>query len=162
MIILINSLINAPPPQPRFYEKKLTKEIMPPKMAYGHQNFFYIPNFVSRTSFLRLEQPHDKTNKMTVRPVKTQISLCFRPVWSESSLCAQWVAKDPSFLHCDSKDSDQTAKTLIRLGTCHFVGFVMMWLTCELQGSWGIYDNKCGTLVTYTEILLHILAPVYW
>ena len=29
------------------------------------------------------------------------------PVWSESSLCAQWVAKDPSFLHADSKDSDQ-------------------------------------------------------
>ena len=30
------------------------------------------------------------------------------PVWSESSLCAQCVAKDPSFLHADSKDSDQT------------------------------------------------------
>ena len=26
-------------------------------------------------------------------------------VWSESSLCAQWVAKDPSFLHVDSEDS---------------------------------------------------------
>ena len=26
----------------------------------------------------------------------------------QSSLCAQWVAKDPSFLHADSKDSDQT------------------------------------------------------
>ena len=50
------------------------------------------------------EPPHDKTNKMTVRPVKTQISLGIRPVWSESSLCPQWVAKDPSFLHADSKD----------------------------------------------------------
>ena len=39
----------------------------------------------------------------------TQISLGIRPVWSESSLCAQWVAKDPSFLH---------ANTLIRLGGC--------------------------------------------
>ena len=36
--------------------------------------------------------------------------LCIRPVWSESSLCAQWVAKDPSFLHADSKDSDQTGR----------------------------------------------------
>ena len=34
-----------------------------------------------------------------------------RPVWSESSLCAQWVAKDPSFLHdADSGDSDQTGR----------------------------------------------------
>ena len=51
---------------------------------------------------------HDKTNKVTVCPAKTQISLGFRQVWSESSLCAQWVAKDPSFFHADSKDSDQT------------------------------------------------------
>ena len=28
------------------------------------------------------EPPYDKTNKMTVRPAKTQISLGIRPVWS--------------------------------------------------------------------------------
>ena len=39
------------------------------------------------------EPPRDKTNNVTVRPAKTQISLGIRPVWSESSLCAQWVAK---------------------------------------------------------------------
>ena len=54
-----------------------------------------------------IEPPHDKTNKMTERPAKTQISLGIRPVWLESSLCARWVAKDPSFLHADSEDSDQ-------------------------------------------------------
>ena len=27
------------------------------------------------------EPPHDKTNKMTVRPAKTRISLGIRPVW---------------------------------------------------------------------------------
>ena len=27
------------------------------------------------------EPPHDKANKMTVRPAKTQISLGIRPVW---------------------------------------------------------------------------------
>ena len=47
---------------------------------------------------------------MSMRPAKTQISLGIRPVWSESSLCAQWVAKDPSFLHADSEDSDQTGR----------------------------------------------------
>ena len=45
-----------------------------------------------------------------MRPVKTQISLDIRPVWSESSLCAQWVAKGRSFLHADSEDSDQTGR----------------------------------------------------
>ena len=48
---------------------------------------------------------------MSVRPSKTQISLGICPVWSESSLCAQWVDKDPVFFL-------RTAKTLIRLGWC--------------------------------------------
>ena len=56
------------------------------------------------------EPRHDKTNKVSVRPAKTQISLGIRPVWSESSLRAQWVAKDPSFLHANSEDSDQTGQ----------------------------------------------------
>ena len=51
-----------------------------------------------------------KPTKMTVRLAKTQISLGIRPVWSESSLCAQWVAKEPTLLHADSKDSDQTGR----------------------------------------------------
>ena len=51
-----------------------------------------------------------KPVKWHVRPVKTQIGLGIRQVWSESSLCAQWVAKDPSFLQADSKDSDQTGR----------------------------------------------------
>ena len=59
---------------------------------------------------LRFEPQHDKTNKMTVHPVTTPISLDIHPVWSESSLCAQWVAKDPSFLHADSEDSNQTGQ----------------------------------------------------
>ena len=59
---------------------------------------------------------HDKTNKMSVHPAKTQISLGIRHVWSESSLCAQWVAKDPRFLHADSEDSWVFARcTLILL-----------------------------------------------
>ena len=35
-------------------------------------------------------------------------SAWIRPVRSQSSLCAQWVAKDQIFLRADSKDSDQT------------------------------------------------------
>ena len=54
-------------------------------------------------------------------------------VWSVSWLCAQWIAKDPSFLHTDSENSDQTGwmPRLIRVfarHTRHFVGFVMLQL----------------------------------
>ena len=84
---------------------------------------------------------------MTVRPAKIQISLGIRSVWSESSLCAQWVAKDPIFLHADSEDSDQTGR-MPRLiwvfagRTCHVVGFVMRRListpatVCRVDGNY--------------------------
>ena len=45
-----------------------------------------------------------KPKKWHVRPAKTQIS----PVWSQASLCTQWVAKDPSFLHADSENSESS------------------------------------------------------
>ena len=74
---------------------------------------------------------------MAVCPVKTQISI--HPIWSESSLCAQWVAKDPSFLHEDSEDSDQTGRMprliwvfawrtliLLVLSCC---GSIMIWIS---------------------------------
>ena len=51
-----------------------------------------------------------KPTKWLVRPAKNQISLGIRPVWSESSLCAQWVAKGPSILHADSEHSDQAGR----------------------------------------------------
>ena len=61
------------------------------------------------SNIYNLSRHHDKMTMRpvafsTMRPAKTQI----RPVWSESSLCTQWVAKDPSFLLADSEDSDQT------------------------------------------------------
>ena len=69
---------------------------------------------------------------MSVRPAKTQISLGIRQVWSESSLCAQWVAKDQSILHADSEDwsdwADAQADLSLRWTHSHFVGFVMSWL----------------------------------
>ena len=74
---------------------------------------------------------------MTVCPAKTQISLGIWPVWTESLLCAQWAAKDPSFLHADSEGSDQTGQMprliWVFVGrTCHFVGFVMRRLRSTL------------------------------
>ena len=71
------------------------------------------------------EPRHDKTNKMSVRPAKTQISLGICSVWSESSLCAQCLAKDPR-LWSDWADA-KADLSLCRTHT-HFVGFVMSWL----------------------------------
>ena len=66
--------------------------------------------------------------KPTGSPVqisKTQISLGVCPV-DQSSLCADWDAKDPRFFHPDSKDSDQTGRIPRLIGvtavhTDHFV-----------------------------------------
>ena len=54
----------------------------------------------------------------------------------QSLLCIHWVAKDPSFLHMDREDSDQTGQMprLIWVSArciCHFVGFVMRRLKWE-------------------------------
>ena len=54
----------------------------------------------------------------------------------QSSLCAQWVAKDLTFLHGDSEDSDQTGRMPRLIGvfagrTCHIVGFVVARLTLQ-------------------------------
>ena len=47
------------------------------------------PKMSECKNFLEKYEPrHDKTNKVTVRPAKTQISLGIRPVRSESLLCA--------------------------------------------------------------------------
>ena len=103
----------------------------------------HICAFVLRIVCTRKYEPrHDKTNEVTVRPAKTQISLGIRPVWSESSLCAQWVVKNPSLLHADSEDSDQSlavpsmgnwgqSDQSLRWAHSHFVGFVMSRLISE-------------------------------
>ena len=89
------------------------------------------------------ELRYDKTNKMSVRPAKTQISLGIRPVWSESSLCIQWVAKDPSFFHVDSEDSDQTGRMPRLIWV--FAGRTATLLVLSWRGSNGIIPFQCCT-----------------
>ena len=52
-----------------------------------------------------------KPTNWSMHTAKTQISLGMGPVWSESSLYAQWVVTTQAFFMW-------TAKTLIRLGRC--------------------------------------------
>ena len=71
------------------------------------------------------EPRHDKTKKkMSVRPAKTQIRL---------GICAQWVAKDPSFLHADSDDSDQSGRMLRLIWV--FAGRTLILLVLSSRGS---------------------------
>ena len=68
-------------------------------------------------------------------------------------LCANWVAKDPRFLHADSEDSDQTGRIprlrlslrtdlSLRWAHIHFVGFVMSWLIYVFRAN-AVISLKC-------------------
>ena len=92
---------------------------------------------------------------MSVRPAKTQISLGICPVWSESSLCTQRVAKDPSFLHVDSEDSDQTSEDSDQTGRMPrliwlFAGRTLILLVLSCHGSNEQAQVKIG-LITYVN-----------
>ena len=61
-----------------------------------------------------------KPTKRHVRPAKTQIGLGIHPVLSVFAvLCAQWVAKDPTFLHADSEDWSDWAEADLSLRWAH-------------------------------------------
>ena len=113
--------------------------LSPPGLEFCQKSLLSTPVVMKKR-----EPTHDKTNKVTVCPATTQLSLGIRPVWSESSLCPQWVAKDPSFLHAESEDSDQIGRMprliwIFAGRTCQFVGFVTRRL---------IYDCfKCAFLL---------------
>ena len=92
------------------------------------------------------EPPHDKTKEMACAPNEDsdqtgRIQRRLRSAWAcaqsdQSSLCAQWVGKDTSFLNADSEDwsdwADAQAGLSLRWAQTHFVGFVMSRLIWEL------------------------------
>ena len=81
------------------------------------------------------EPRHDKTNKVNVRPTKTQISLGIRPVWSESSLSA-WRNLGSLATHWShSEDSDQSWRTPRLIWV--FAGRTLILLVLSCRGSNG-------------------------
>ena len=86
----------------RFNAKKLTSCL---NIGY------HMPELRGRTiTAVWYEPPHDKTNKITVRPLKTQISLGICPIWS--------VFAVPSMGSCGPNLSLCRQRRLIRLGGC--------------------------------------------
>ena len=81
------------------------------------------------------EPRHNKTNKMAVRPAKTQIRLGMRPVWSESSLsvCRKLGSLATHWAH--NEDSDQS---LIWV----FAGRTSILLVLSCRGSFGSETEK--------------------
>ena len=101
----------------------------------------------SKTTKMFHKMSHNMTNP--TKWVCTQWRL--RSAWAsaqsdQSSLCTQWVAKDPSFLHADSEDSDQT-EWMPRL-IWVFAGRKVILLVLSCRGSNGrddILDNVSMT-----------------
>ena len=98
-----------------------------------------------------------KPTKWHVRPAKSQISLGIRPVWSVSSLCTQWIAKDTSFLHADSEDSDQTGR-MPRLSWV-FAGRTATLLVLSWGGSFGLFLCRTCKLQHHVWRFLWEVSP---
>ena len=120
------------------------------------------------------EPPHDKTNKMSVRPAKTQISLGIRPVWSESSLstCRKLGSLATQWLH--SKDADQTGQMsrLIWVFTGRTLILLVLWCCgsffCNIRindPDWGVLASHVFSSWVYigaTWVLINISMACIW
>ena len=82
------------------------------------------------------EPRHVKTNKVTMRPAKTQFSLGIRPVWSESSLSAWRKLRPLATQWAHSEDSDQTGR--IPRPIWVFAGHTVSLLVLSCRGSYGV------------------------
>ena len=86
------------------------------------------------------EPRYDKTNKMSVRPAKTRISLGIRPVWSESLLSA-WRNLGSLATHwVHSKDTDQTWQMPRLIWV--FAGRTLILLVLSCRGSYLFSDRQ--------------------
>ena len=96
---------------------------------------------------------------MTVRPAQTQISLGIRQVWSESSLCAQWVAKNPCFLRADSEDWSDWADAQADL-SLRWAHMPLSWFCHEaaqmLVHMASVYDEEMNQFYANTVYLFSL------
>ena len=77
-----------------------------------------------------MSQRTTKPTKWHVRWAKTWISLGICPVWSESLLCTQSVAKDPSFLHVDREHWSDWGDAQADLSLC-WMRFIFVAPACS-------------------------------
>ena len=81
------------------------------RSTYGscsNKSFFIFWNwslgiFLGKKKQENMSRLRTTLTKLHVHPAKTQISLGIRPVWSESSLYAEWVVKGPKLSSCGQR-----------------------------------------------------------
>ena len=88
------------------------------------------------------EPRYDKTNKMSVRPAKSQISLGIRPVWSESSLSARRKLGSLATHWAHSEDSDQFGRMPRLIWVFARRTLTLLVLSC--RGSYAQSDNNAS------------------
>ena len=107
-------------------------------------------NLSPRLSFPSIWARHDKTNKVTVRPAKTQISLDIRPVWSDFAVRKKkaWVLSYPlsAERRLWSDWADAQADLSLRWAHSHIVSFVMSRLIPKLADS--VCANELGYMTS--------------
>ena len=82
-------------------------------------------------------------------------SACAFTQSDQSSLCVQWVAKIPSFLHADSEDSDQT-------GRIPRLIWVFAGRTCQLCVKQMCWSGEKILLFHFLNRLIWEWVCVYW
>ena len=136
-------------------------------LSVFHANDIYLfirVSFVWRNCVIINVPRHDKSNKVTVRPAKTQISLGIRPVWSESWLSA-WRKPGSLATHwAHSEDSDQTGRmprliwvfagrtvTLLVLSGRGSNGNNTYYVPITLKAWYNVYDSMLLLNKTHTN-----------
>ena len=104
----------------------------------------------------RYKPRHDKTNKMSVHPTKTQISLGIQPVWSESSLSA-WRNLGSLVTHwAHSEDSDQTRRTPRLIWVFAGRTIILLVLSCYIFWT----NNFLPHIYLYCSMRLYLKSTV--
>ena len=101
------------------------------------RRFWSIVIFPSKSGAKNCMQKILEPLEMSYCNTKPTKWLC--PVWSESSLCAEWVAKDPRFRHADREDSDQTGqmpRLIWVFAGCTVILLVLSWGGSNLEDHW--------------------------
>ena len=102
-----------------------------------------------------------KMSHDTTKPTKwvcVQRRLSEGPVWSESSLCDQWVAKDPSFLQADSEDSDQTGRMPRLMWVFAGRTATLLVLSCRGSNNKGDVQEKLNFTASFQNKSLFVLS----
>ena len=92
------------------------------------------------------EPGHDKTNKMSVHPTKTQISLGIRLVWSETSLSTWRKLGSLATYWAHGEDSDQTGQIPSLIWV--FAGRTLILLVLSCRGPYRCPGLLCLSYLT--------------